>query len=96
MTVQPPSNQPTVPSTPDPTIKDMVYEAIQDGLMIAGGLGVPISVTLKNPQVEMAVASGVAGLIGLGMSIYDQWRKARAAHASAVASARMNVPRRVV
>jgi hypothetical protein len=86
----------TTPSTPDPTAAQLWYEGIQDALIIVGACGISIPPMLQSSQVDLQIASGLAGLAGIIMSVIDRYRTARQAHASAVTSAALHVPSRVI
>lgn len=83
-----PDNLPTVPSSPDPTLRGALYELIQDGIAVLGVLGYTFpSLTDSKEQVIASVAAlVVAGL----MSAYDKFfRQPAQLHAAAAASARL-------
>jgi hypothetical protein len=82
-------SSPTVPSTPDPTLRGWLYEFIQDGLGALGVLGYSFP-GLTDSKVQV-IASVAAFAIAGAMSAYDKFfRQPAQMHAVASASVRLN------
>ena len=86
----------TVPSTPDPSVQDLVYSLLQSLLVLAGTLGVALPPILQNQQVLQSVAGVICIAGGVVWTLYSRVKAAEKAHASATASASAGKPVRVV
>lgn len=95
MSTQPPTPI-TVPSTPDLTSAQFWTEIIQAILALLGAAGIAVPSILQTPSV-VAQLAGLASLLASIVWSYLGAKNAQAtAHASAVASAKMARPVRVV
>lgn len=79
------------PSTPDPTITALVYAVIRYVLAILGAFGVTWGASVSGASWQI-IAGAIAGLIGLGLSIWQKYQAAAHTHATAVASANAGKP----
>jgi hypothetical protein len=88
MSIMPPSDN-TVASTPNPVPASLVLMAIRTLLMLVGMLGLTLPAALNDTSTLANLAGAISTLIGIGMQVYAEFSAPKAAHANAVASARL-------
>jgi hypothetical protein len=95
-----PSSTPMAPvlvdSSPQPSASDLALEAVQWMIGVIGVCGVTLPPAVTNLQTEQMLAGALLSLGSLAMGAYRKWHATQKQHASAVASAQMGRPVRVV
>lgn len=91
-----PSNDNTVPSTPDPTANDVYMQLYQAVLGLLGLLGVTVPPIFSSLAIEQQIVGVVAILVSLAWAAYQRLvTKPAQIHAAAVASATAKTPRKL-